>query len=540
MQHTAIHCRNTHHTLHHLRIESCWHLTHTCVLCVVAMEQWNAAAFPALALRPSSKFRKGTHLCVCPAAAAATAAATAAEAPETATPVPQVMAGVAEAGKRDGAGASDAHALLPKSVKHAGRKRKADEAVLSEKVKKRGRGVEGVGDESLSPDLGGAVVSRAVVSQFVLSPPESATNTGDGSQRQRGSKTGGGGGVCESSMSSTSVCAHRQSPHKTKTGTLPRGGVTGGRAGCAGGVAEDSASAGKKGAGHDAKAHDAKAPSPSKKVADADGKGSRSGGGGKASLQIGRSGKVSLQIGRSGTARNVEGGKGKSAKSKASLAKAALTVREKKEGVEGRETTGREMEGAVSGAAVVGATRQGVAAANTGLTRRARTHTKQLQGVAASGVARSSADDQPLNIKSHDISVSASAGGSKRWVRASSVGGGGRGGGGRMYECRKMGNLAVRKFKFDEAIMHYSEAILLCGADVREGGNEEGGEGAGDRQVLCGCVCTRVVRMCCADVYVLCGKWCAASGVRMYITHYGVATISRLLKIIGLFCKRAP
>jgi len=78
-----------------------------------------------------------------------------------------------------------------------------------------------------------------------------------------------------------------------------------------------------------------------------------------------------------------------------------------------------------------------------------------------------------------------------------------------MYECRKMGNLAVRKFKFDEAIMHYSEAILLCGADVREGENEEGGEGAGDRQVLCGCVCTRVVRMCCADVYVLCGKCCA-------------------------------
>ena len=42
---------------------------------------------------------------------------------------------------------------------------------------------------------------------------------------------------------------------------------------------------------------------------------------------------------------------------------------------------------------------------------------------------------------------------------------------------------------------------------------------------------------CVAVCYLLCAAMCCS--VFVYYSGYGVATISRLLKIIGLFCKRA-
>ena len=51
------------------------------------------------------------------------------------------------------------------------------------------------------------------------------------------------------------------------------------------------------------------------------------------------------------------------------------------------------------------------------------------------------------------------------------------------------------------------------------------------------------IQLCPLNVLLLCCPvmfWCAQmNGTTYVILTYGVATISRLLKIIGLFCKRA-
>ena len=70
----------------------------------------------------------------------------------------------------------------------------------------------------------------------------------------------------------------------------------------------------------------------------------------------------------------------------------------------------------------------------------------------------------------------------------------------------------------------------------------------------CVAVCCPVlqsVAVCCSEmkwicmIWVTCDLWCVCLRVSAYVSlslcayEYGVATMSRLLKIIGLFCKRA-
>jgi len=62
------------------------------------------------------------------------------------------------------------------------------------------------------------------------------------------------------------------------------------------------------------------------------------------------------------------------------------------------------------------------------------------------------------------------------------------------------------------------------------------------RACVCACVCVPIRRVACGWVMRVCVCVCVCVCVAAYYageTQYGVATISRLLKIIGLFCKRA-
>jgi len=54
------------------------------------------------------------------------------------------------------------------------------------------------------------------------------------------------------------------------------------------------------------------------------------------------------------------------------------------------------------------------------------------------------------------------------------------------------------------------------------------------REIMCVCVCIVCACVCAVCVYV-----CAVNAGSARVVCYGVATVSRLLKIIGLFCKRA-
>jgi len=56
------------------------------------------------------------------------------------------------------------------------------------------------------------------------------------------------------------------------------------------------------------------------------------------------------------------------------------------------------------------------------------------------------------------------------------------------------------------------------------------------RMMVCACACVRVYVCACVCVCVVCCQYTLSSAVQ---ARYGVATISRLLTIIGLFCKTA-